>query len=360
MFDSDHYVPVLRGKAAEFRALGTATDAVKDGLTPFIELPPISWDPDEEDGSDTPDPSIQKLAKKIAAQWETNRPFFIEVGLLPSDPAVGGGVHPVEFVLGELRSADLQAIPVTGTGRDEEFQAAVAAAIAQDGRGVCIRLDNDDFEDVNAAIAEVDDLLAAFGVERSEADLFLDFGEVSADHTGPLVLASEAVINSIPDVDAWRTLTWAATAFPSVQNYEADSMNTEPRGEWSIWRSLRARSLARMPSFADYTVNGVQSDYDVGARVYRSSPNLRYTAGNDFVIWKARHPRYGHEQFNAICASVIRRSDFPGAQYSEGDAYIARCAADEDGPGMSIQWRQAGVSHHLAAVVDQIASLPET
>jgi hypothetical protein len=359
MFGPDHYVPVLRGKAAEFRALGSTTDAVKDGITPFIELPPISWDADEDGDSDAPDPSIQKLARKIGAQWDRNRPFFLEVGLLPSDPAIGGGIHPVEYVFGELRDAELEAIPVTGPSRDEDFQAAVAAVVSTDQRGVCVRLDSDDFDDAGAAIEEADELLSQFEVDRDEADLFLDFGEVSADQIGPMALAAEAVINAIPGIDEWRTLTWAGTAFPSVQNYEADSTNTAPRGEWSIWRSLRGKSLPRTPSFADYTVNGVQSDYDVDARVYRSSPNLRYTGGDDFVIWKARHPRYGHEQFNAICASMIRRSDFAGAGYSEGDAYIARCAADEDGPGMSIQWRQAGVSHHLAAVVNQIASLPE-
>jgi len=358
VFDSGHYVPILRGKSAEFQALGDLTDEVKNGLTPLIELPPIAWEPEDEP-SNTPDPSIEKIAEKFARRWDTNRPFFLELGLVPSHSALGGGIHPVRYVFNKARSQNLEAIPVTSPGRDDEFQAAVHEAITDDRRGVCIRLSGEDFDDVETAITETDGLLEQFGVDRSEVDLVLDFGEVSADQTGPMVLAAVAVIHSIPGIESWRTLTWAGTAFPSVQNYEPRTINTAPRGEWSIWQSIQNRSLPRLPGFADYTINGVQSDYDVSAGFYRSSPNLRYTAEDDFVIWKARHPRHGHDQFNEICKSAIARSEFKGAQYSEGDAYIARCAANEDGPGMAVQWRKAGVNHHLTAVVDQIATLPE-
>lgn len=357
MLDSDHYVPILRGKSAEFQALGQATDDVKDGMTPFIELPPVAWDP-EDDPSDVPDPSIAKVATNISRRWDANRPFFLELGLIPSEASLGGGVHPVAYVFHDLRSKKMEAIPVTSPGRDDAFQGSVREAIAEDQRGVCIRLSGEDFDDVEAAIEETDGLLAEMAIQRADADLLLDFGEVSADQTGPMVLATMAVIRSIPEIEAWRTLTWSGTAFPSLQNYEARTINVAARGEWSIWRSLREKDLPRHPGFADYTINGVQSDYDVSAAYYRSSPNLRYTADDDFVIWKARHPRYGHEQFNEICRSAIARPEFKGAEYSEGDGYIARCAENEDGPGMAVQWRKAGVNHHLTAVVDQIASLP--
>jgi Beta protein len=357
MFDSDHYVPILRGKSAEFQALGEATDQIKDGLTPFIEMPPVSWDP-EDGSSGVPDPSIVKVAANIARRWDSDRPFFLELGLVPSEASLGGGVHPVEYVFGDLRSKEMQAIPVTSLGRDDAFQVSVREAVAEDERGVCIRLSGEDFDDVRAAVEEVDDLLAQMSIERSDADLLLDFGEVSAEQTGPMTLAGMAVIGSIPGIEEWRTLIWSGNAFPSLQNYEANTINIAPRGEWSIWRSLVSKDLPRHPSFADYTINGVQSDYDVSASFYRSSPNLRYTADEDFVIWKARHPRHGHDQFNDICRSAIARHEFKGSGYSEGDAYVARCAADEDGPGMAVQWRKAGVNHHLAAVVDQIANLP--
>lgn len=357
MFDSDHYVPILRGKVAEYEALGDTTDQTKGDLTPFIELPPIAWDPDGDD-SGTPDRSIAKVAGNLARQWGPDLPLFLELGLIPSEPALGGGVHPVEFVFDDARTKGLEAIPVTSPGRDDAFQAAIQRAVETDGRGVCIRLTSEDFEDVVEAIGEADELLAQFGVDHGSTDLLLDFGEVPTDQAGPMVLAAQAVIDGIPDIEGWRTLTWAGTAFPSVQNFAPDSVNTSARGEWSIWQSLRGRDLPRIPSFGDYTINGVQSDYDVAAAYHRSSPNLRYTAEDIFIIWKARHPKHGHEQFNGLCRSAVSHPEFRGGEYSVGDAYIERCAADEDGPGMAIQWRKCGVNHHLTAVADQIANLP--
>lgn len=363
MFDSRHYVPIVRAKQGEFHALRGLSDSIRDTLTPLIELPPIAWDP--EDGDADPavaDPSIAGVAKKVEDSWGSDRFLFLDLGFVPSSIALGGGVHPVEVVFQDARSRSLKAIPVTSPGRDDDFQNAIGNAVAQDQQGICIRLGNEDFDDVNAAIEETTQLLAQFGIGPSEADLILDFGEVTADQTGPMILAAVAVINSIPQIDDWRTLTWAGTAFPSVQNYAANTLNTSARGEWAIWQGLdkRSDSLPRTPSFADYTINGVQSDYDASAAYFRSSPNLRYTADTDFLIWKARHPRHGHDQFNGICRLVVARPEFKGAAFSEGDGYIARCASEEDGPGNATTWRKVGVSHHLAAVVDQIASLPSS
>jgi Beta protein len=361
MFGTDHYVPILRAKLGEFKALGGSTAQVRDSFTPLIELPPTAWEGDEgEAAPEGPDPSLAGVAKRIEQNWEGDRLFFLDLGLVASTPALGGGVHPVELVFQDARTRGLSAIPVTSPGRDDAFQNAVRDAVVQGGRGVCIRLGSDDFDDVPAAFQETYERLAHFEVTPAETDLILDFGEVRADQAGPMVLAASAVIGSIPEIENWRTLTWAGTAFPSVQNFQASSLNTAPRGEWAIWQSLRSRSavLPRVPSFADYTINGVQSDYDVAAAFFPSSPNLRYTAETDFLVWKARHPRHGHDQFNGICRLAIARPEFRGGGYSEGDRYIERCANSEDGPGNATSWRRAGVSHHLAAVVDQIASLP--
>ena len=44
MFDHKHYVPILGGKAGEYRALRELTPAIKSNLTPLVEVPPVQWD----------------------------------------------------------------------------------------------------------------------------------------------------------------------------------------------------------------------------------------------------------------------------------------------------------------------------
>ena len=44
MFTQRHYVPVLKWKQGEYQALYRLSNAVKDNLTPLLEIPPIGFD----------------------------------------------------------------------------------------------------------------------------------------------------------------------------------------------------------------------------------------------------------------------------------------------------------------------------
>lgn len=43
MFDHKHYIPVLRWKRAEWKALGELASGDRDYVTPFLELTPLSF-----------------------------------------------------------------------------------------------------------------------------------------------------------------------------------------------------------------------------------------------------------------------------------------------------------------------------
>ena len=43
MFDSNHYVPILRWKRAEWIALRNLTENIRDQVTPLIELVPRNF-----------------------------------------------------------------------------------------------------------------------------------------------------------------------------------------------------------------------------------------------------------------------------------------------------------------------------
>ena len=65
MFDYRHYVPVLKGKDGEFKALEHLQSNARDRLTPFIDIPRRDLDPKTKQPKDSIDiylVSIQKWA----------------------------------------------------------------------------------------------------------------------------------------------------------------------------------------------------------------------------------------------------------------------------------------------------------
>ena len=44
MFGYKHYVPILKGKDGEFRALARLTPSVRRKITPFIDIPRVDYD----------------------------------------------------------------------------------------------------------------------------------------------------------------------------------------------------------------------------------------------------------------------------------------------------------------------------
>lgn len=350
------YIPLLKAKEGEFRALARLTADVKDGITPLLDAPPLDGYGDlEPPDAPTVDTALNRLPQKLEQAWGQDRRFFLDLGLVDCDPALAGGEQPLTFVFGELRGLGLLGLPVTALGRDPNYTAAVGEVCAADGRGLCFRVTAEDLEDPEAAIQQVLTELSTLEIEPDDCDLVIDLGALG-DRVGPNVAVADLTLRDLAERDRWRTLTLASTAFPDVSAYGPDSVNTAQRLEWRLWQRVLERQLPRAPDFGDYGIFGIQS-IGSGAPQFGPSPNLRYTAGDEWLIFKARAPRYGFDQFNALCASLVNRPEFAGSDFSWADRYIADCAAGTDGPGNGTTWIQVGTNHHLTAVVDQLANL---
>jgi hypothetical protein len=353
LFDETHYVPIVKAKRGEMQALGQASNEARQGLTPLIEAPFLDA-ADAEEGTITP--VLRRLPGILNGACGHERPFFLDLGLVASEPALANGEHPVEHVFSRTREQGLLAIPVTDLRRDQGFQDAIDEVVAADGRGLCVRLDPEDFDDIDAALDEVDEFMARRGLTPQLVDLVLDFGDIEPRQAGSLGLVAAGLISPLRHLLDWRTLTLAATSFPRVADFGAESINTAPRAEWALWDRLRSRGLPRVPTFSDYGITGTQTGEPGTASMFAPSPNLRYSTESDYLIYKARHPRHGYDQFNALCAQLVSRPEYRGEDFSAGDGYIGRCARGTDGPGNAAKWLEAGTSHHLAVVTTQLAT----
>jgi len=360
MFDHRHYVPILKGKMGEYTALAELHDAEKEGLTPLIEVPAVPWDYAEEAAARSLTEHIEPVAERILEHWGSQRRVFVDLLLVSDDPALPDGRHPISHVCERARACGLMLVPVTGPGRSASYQQAVGGAIAQDGRGVCLRLQSEDF-DQGGADQVLGDVVDVLGVEPEQVDLVLDMGSIPEGGGGIYSMAVRGTLVTVPHLTRWRTITLASAAFPvDLSGFDRDAISMRGRADWRVWHSLVTNrgSIPRLPAFGDYAIAHPETTL-IDPRMMNPSASIRYTTPTDWLIVRGHgvRSREGYDQFYGLARQLVRHPEYCGADFSWGDGYIYRCAERSEGPGNLTTWRKVGTNHHIAMVVRQIASL---
>ena len=359
MFGREHYVPILKGREGEYGALQTLALSTRQALTPLIEVPPIPWDFVEERPAKTVDQHLKKVGQKIDRAWGTGRRLFLDLLWIPDGEHMADGSHPLSHVFESLRTRDVEAVPVVGLLRGDEYLEACRTIVDQDDRGVCVRIQREDFADFGDVADTVGGILDAVGATAQNSDLIFDLRALPQDGPNLGVNAVIDFVNRLPHLRDWRTFTLAATSFPpNLTGLPASDVSCLPRQDWILWTELsrQNRSIPRLPTFGDYAISHPEPA-EVDPRVMRPSASIRYTCDAAWLILKARNLRdHGYEQFHEVCRVLVQRPEYCGRQFSWGDQYIDDCAAERVGTGNLTTWRKVGTSHHLAFAVDQVAN----
>lgn len=357
-FGHNHYVPVLKGKLGEFRALEVLTGEIKDSMTPLLEVPPIPWDFEEEVPARTVDHHLRTFVPNIEKFWGADHIIFVDMNFIPEDVRMKDSDHPLTWVFNQAKDKGLQLIPVTGIRRDEEYQRAVKDVVSQDGRGFCIRIETTDIEDEELE-ATLEQLITNLDARKSETHLILDLKEIQKDQIGLLVRSLRDVIRTLPEPLEWKTLTLCATAFPqTMSGFAPDSINLTSRVEWQLWTTLlhNASKIPRMPTFGDYTIVHPEL-LEIDPRIMQLGAKIKYTFDNDWIIVKGTSIRRGGpDQTRDLCKNIIELSEYRGSTFSWGDNYIKECADGTVGVGNQTTWVTVGVNHHIVFVINQLSS----
>jgi len=347
-FDYKHYVPVLKGKRAEFPSLGALKS--KTDLTPLIEA--------------VPSVSVTEIPKRMSTSWPKGSQYFIDFVFLddPDNEGKANAKHPLMVCFADVAAKAQLAVPVTGLSRSPVYQSAVSQIAGTQKHGIAVRLTADDFEDDADELEEaLTALLNYCHLSPNETDLLVDLGSVADGSAGQVAQSHRSNLDLLPSLDDWRTLTVVAGAFPlSMAQLTRDEWNERNRHDWRGWRLLVTgkRPPKRLPSYGDYTIAHPNLPPTGRATILAQ---LRYTVENAWLIWKGwnvfTHPD-GYDQFYAICADLVKSSDFLGADFSSGDQEIAEKATNSGSSGNAESWRRIATTHHLEMVLAQIANLP--
>lgn len=339
------YLPVLRAKKGEFRAVHSLSPSARSRLVPLFDVPV----PVLRNGK-TLESYLAERAKGIHSAWPT-RPLYVDVHDLPLNLRTPSGMQPITYLFDLLRMHGSFAVPVTGTepDRDRNYLAAVRAIVARDGRGACLRLADDDFAEPQTLGASVTGVLEHLAISPFELDVVFDFRYVGNRGLQSLRAAALEGLQAIRGIGPFRNVIIAGSGVPDMLGKrDQGKVRRESRVEFELWTQVAVAFADRMPIvLADY---GAISAYFVPPRESVTVPaRIRYTTVRDHVFYRGKRSEYPE-----ICRQLVGSADFVGENFSAGDRRIYHCAKGITGPGNPEIWVATDTNHHLELVSDQV------
>ncbi len=360
MFDSRHYVPILKWKRSEQGALKALAEEHKKHITPLIQfvMPKYKLHEQFEDIVARAEKQMLQIPEKLIEVWGRT-PIFVDVSLLFTTPLK---VESLSIVLREGHKLGGTFIPAIYLNDDQEIKKA-AYSLAQETRsGICLRLICSDFSDLIKLNQDIANLLSSSGLGEKNIDLLVDIKET--EENGNKCTKYLNLSQRIPNLLKWRTFIFASGSFPEdLSKCKFDEENLIPRIEWISWLGMRNKQTKRDPTFADYAVRS--PIYNEALQFYHATASIKYTLENDWLILKGKVKQFGI--YLASAALLVKDARFYGEKFSSGDKFTAEKAKhfntyiknpEVKGTGNTEMWLRAFINHHLTVTVHQIANLP--
>ncbi len=341
------YVPIIKSKRGEFTAVRLLHEDIKEYIRPFFDvLPPSRF-------ASKPKTLAEQLtwvADHVAAAWSG----ALWVDTFDVGPSIAQGKQlAIEFVCKALSARKLVPIPVTGFEREVGHDQAVTRLLSEAATGVCLRLEEEDLLLPTRLPTLLDSKIKLLGVEPSSVDLLFDLRYLDATPIVARVQTLVRAIQSIQDLDIWRSVIFAGSSMPnSLEGVCArGSHGYLTRREVDIWLTLQHAALKRLPIFGDYTTVPPQyADMDTRTIAKHLGPNVKYTLDKRWYVSRGQSfQKNGSAQYFRIAKNITSLPDFRGATASNGDRFIAERAKVGTGAtcGNPEQWVTASVNSHI-------------
>lgn len=351
-FGPEHYVPVLKIKGGEKRALDVLAPAVKQATTPLLEIversqkKPVTVE--EHLGK-----TFGGLAKAISGYGR----YLLDCReIAPDGPAASAEAFQ--------RAANIATpfTPVTGLSRTAD----VAAALAHRNHGVAIRLTREEFES-GRVVRDLSAFLSRHGLVPADVNLIVDLGAVNRMIVPGIRAMTRTFLADVPNHTAWRTLIVSGCAFPaSMAVVDRESHAFIERAEWKAWReglhAARA-GVVRVPTFSDCVIQHPSGVEGFDPKIMSVSASIRIALPDQWLLIKGQSTDVvpAPEQFLTLAHRLVYghlASHFSSIAHCSGCGGAHRAANGGAKYGSAGVWRRLGTIHHITQTVEQIAGLP--
>lgn len=348
------YVPVVKGKVNDLKAVSRVSPVSHALIQPMIEVLPVLPDL-------TVDQHLEKFTHNLAKHLSGRNLFVDFYGLLPGQKLKGGTDATIGgFRL--LRGKGLKIVPTYGFDRDDGLWTPLRAEVDKHGKGFCFRVDIDDLDDRSEETwGAIIERSAELGLSSKEIDIFIDLRYVGDSDVGRLKELVLDFLSFAPPNAAYRSvIVSGSSALKHVGSIPKDGVADVERRELHLWMQLQVDLFeAQKLKYSDYGV--VHPDFSIVGPNKNSNAKIRHTTSGKFRIFRGHKlsDAPGFKQFHALANEVRNDSSYQGPAFSDGDKYIDNCADAIVGSGNLGTWVFVDMNHHVEHVAQQVQALTE-
>ncbi len=349
IFDAHHYIPVLKIKRGEKKALEAISYSLLSKITPLLEIVERKDDKPLEDHLNT---AFRDL---VSAIDRYNR-CFLDLREIEGD-------GPSASIAAFKRAAQEGIIftPVTGLSRSADID----AALDNKNNGIALRFTREELEE-GFIRRDLRSFIELHHLSHAEVDIIVDLGPVNELVQAGVSRLASAFLAEIPDQDLWRTMTISACAFPiSMGVVDRNSYSLVERSDWEVWQNdfhANRQHIARLPTFSDCAIQHTTGVEGFDFRTMTTSASVRYTLPGDWLLIKGESTKRNlpSQQFPSLANQLVYghlSEHYAGPNHCVGCELMKDAADGFPGLGSAEVWRRLGTIHHITTVMENLGSL---
>lgn len=342
------YMPVIRVKEAERRALENLEPHTLQGLLPLFDV-------QRNDDKKSLHEHIRDSVDVIRQVWPANGEWLVDISQIPSDARCRDGIHPIAAINSVCRELELRPTFSYAFDRsDSPYEEAIVDAVTSGPtpRRIAFRLQEQDLLFWQETVDRIAGIVARCKVEISHVTVIVDLQALSKTSSVDTDMLGERLL-SLDKAGSGR-LVLLGSSMPQSEALKADTTATVRRHEVAVWESM-LRFVPRLV-FGDYGIVHPHFAHLTGSGAPIPAPKAKYATPTNWQIIKGHRPRKGEgSQFPAIARQIVKASWFRSNDFGWGAERIREVATRGSGKrGTATCWTAFCTEIHFAITVKQV------
>jgi hypothetical protein len=336
------YLPILKWKQGERIALRNLKGNQWDGITPLIELLPISAAPNFASLQAALPDYLDKVGKELDKALTDGTPFAVDTRYVSTGyPRQAQLLIAVSARLNKL--TDRPVLPVIPSAL-AQGEANQIARIAERFHECIVRIDTP-----SVSVAQVRPIVDLVKDAFKSGGVHVVVDQFSLVGKDPKLVAT-AIKSYLDEAVASKSgsVTIAGGSFPvNLIGFKQGTTDIE-RVEWRVWKQLKKGGIYADVRYSDYCVTHPALGPEIDPTQMNPSVAIRYAADGLWRLFKAGGFKKGApNQYQSLCELLLGDAVYSGPDFSYGDKCYADAASAKLGNGNPSSWRRDATNHHL-------------
>ena len=246
------YIPILKWKQGEYRALKLLPPSEINKILPLIEIVPNQYNSQTEKYNKTMGQQIIDSVNYIVKNWGLMRPIILDADLIASKKLENQASSPIELLYDLCKSKTIPFIPTINSFNDNSSKNICSLNKKYDLEYICLRINVSDqnFNEIKKVLPVIQEVSQLTDLKIM---VILDQKRVNSttfnntDH----IKFIQQMYSYLKNYQL-ALIAVSGASFPKdLSNILSDNIHEIERSEWIIWKGLHLPLV-----YSDYGISG--------------------------------------------------------------------------------------------------------